>query len=190
MIPYLGMETTGIKAKNQYELYMLLNPEAASGDVSAIENKINEVLQNHNAQIERSDKFSKKDLAYSMQGFGYAYQASVYFFAPPEAIEEIKAELKTSDIGFLRAMVTKVQPRKAKKAPRRKAKSKVSEEELNKAIEKTERKAEAAEEVKPVEEKEEKEAKQEKDEKAEEKKSDGVTLDEIDKRLDEIMENL
>ncbi|MDX1608288.1 MAG: 30S ribosomal protein S6 [Candidatus Spechtbacterales bacterium] len=189
MIPYLGMETTVIKAKNQYELYMLLSPEAISGNISDIENKVSEILQSHGSQIERSDKFSKKDLAYPMKSFGYAYNASIYFFASPDKIEEIKTELKLSDIDFLRIMVTRVQPRKPKKAPRRKAKPKVSEEDLDKAIEKTEKKAEAAEKAKEGKEKSEEKPKK-KEEKVKKETDDGVTLDDIDKRLDEIMENL
>lgn len=187
-------ETTTIKPKNSYELYMLLSPASIDGDVSAVEETIGKILQKHGAQIERSDRFAKKNLAYNMQKFGYAYAASVYFFAPTESIKEITAELNTSEIQFLRIMITKAEKRmKMPSKPRRtkpKPKTQETEVEIPEPEAKEETPVPAAE--KAPEKPESSAAKKEttKESEATETDVDKVTLDDIDKRLDEIMEQL
>ncbi|MEX0878017.1 MAG: 30S ribosomal protein S6 [Candidatus Spechtbacterales bacterium] len=191
MIPYLSMSDTIIKPKKSYELYMLLSPASFDGDVSGVEEAVGKILQKHGAQIERSDRFTKKDLAYNIQKFGYAYAASVYFFAPTESIEEITTELNTSDIEFLRILITKAQKRPKISTKPRRTKPKQNTEEMSK--EKV-----AVTEANPKKEEvaskntDEPNTKKEQNQKNEDKEPDGdkITLDDIDKRLDEIMEQL
>lgn len=187
-------QETTIKPKNSYELYVLLSPSAIEGDLSAVEEKISQILQKHSAQIERSEKFTKKDLAYPIQKSTYAYAANIYFFAPAESIEAIQTDLNTEGIPLLRFLISKIDKRaKAASAPRR-TRRKPAEASAGKRV------ATAAEkelqQPKAVEEKKEEEPqKAEKTEKAKEtvkkeEDEDKVTLEEIDKRLDEIMEQL
>jgi len=184
------MSDITIKPKNSYELYMLLSPASFDGDVSGVEETIGKILQKHGAQIERSDRFTKKDLAYNIQKFGYAYAASVYFFAPTESIKEITAELNTSEIEFLRILITKTQKRSnISLKPRRTKPKQKTEDELKEKETTTESKPEkevTSEKIADTGAKEEQNQKNTNKEPDENK----ITLDDIDKRLDEIMEQL
>jgi len=174
------MSEATIKPKTSYELYMLLNPASVSGNISEIEETIGKILQKHLAQIERSEKFSKKDLAYSIQKFNYAYAANIYFFAPAKAIDEIQKELNTSEIPFLRFMISKIEKKAKTSKPTRRTRIKpIIEKEAEKTTVLPSTDTETSKDV----------IKKSKEVTVNDDK-DKVTLEEIDKRLDEIMEQL
>lgn len=186
------MAETTIKPKNSYELYMLLSPSAIEGDISAVEEKISQILQKHSAQIERSEKFAKKDLAYPIQKSTYAYAANIYFFAPAESIKAIQDNLNTEDIPLLRFLVSRVDTRaKAAPSPRR-TRQKPEAAEGKRIATAAEKELQQPKVAKEAEEKEPQKIEKVKEsaKKDTEEDKDKVTLEEIDKRLDEIMEQL
>lgn len=176
------METTKVaddstETKTSYELHILLDSAVANTDINALEKKLQEMLEKNGAQNINMGKFVKKQLAYPINKNTIAYSAVISFTSQPNLISNIDAELKISEIIFLRYMITKASKATKRKSIRTKKfiskdialKEKVDIVSKDTIIEKEQEKPKIKDSV------------------GEDKK---VTLDDIDKRLDEIMGNL
>ncbi|MEX0870025.1 MAG: 30S ribosomal protein S6 [Candidatus Spechtbacterales bacterium] len=189
------MEETATKIKHLYDLHMLISPSSVDADISNVEQKLNDIIQGHGGVIERADKFTKRTLAYPIKNHVYAYGSDIYFRIEPSAIDEITAELKISGLEILRFMILKDDQESRSKKPKKKRRekpvrtkekvtTKQKDEEIEKVVEGEKTTATAEKDsVKTKKKKTKEKSETETDE-------DKMTLDDIDKRLDEIMENL
>lgn len=165
------------ETKTSYELHILLDSAVANTDINALEKKLQEMLEKNGAQNINMGKFVKKQLAYPINKNTIAYSAVISFTSQPNIISNINAELKISEIIFLRYMITK-----ARKATKRK--SIRTKKFINKDITLKEKVDIVSKDITIEQEQEKPKIK---DSIIEDKK---ITLDDIDKRLDEIMGNL
>jgi ribosomal protein S6 len=166
------------EARSFYELYMLLSTSATDKNITELENNVSRVLENSGAEITKKDKIVKRNLAYPIKGLESAYAGSIFFYSTPAKIANIKVGLNDAETGFLRLMIAKTSPEKLK--ARRTPKVKEADlERIHKKLEHaTQEKVYMDTEPRRVSIK-----------KPAEKKGK-MSIEEIDKKLDEIMGNL
>jgi len=169
------MPDIAVKNKVLYETFIYLDPKAIGTDISATEEKIKELLEKHGGEIKKAGKFTKVEFAYPVKKNHIGYAASFYFETSPESLDEIRAELKTSEINILRFMINRTleirQPKKHK--------TNIEVPEIPDFDKKKERKKEV-----------ESYASKPEPQKTDDKEGDSkhkTTLEDIDRRLDEIM---
>lgn len=168
--------TTTTETQNKgsfYDLYILLKATAADLQITELEKNIKTLIEKHSGKIDKIERFVKKNLAYTMDGVNSGYAGSIYFWVEGDKIEEIKSGLKEMEENFLRFMITKSSPAIfKKKIPTREIVEKL--EEATK--QKTQEKVGTAVEPQQVS--------------TEKTKEDKISIEDIDKKLDEIMGNL
>ena len=156
-----------------YDLYILLKATSLDLKITELEKNIKELIEKHGGKIDKVEKFVKKSLAHTMNGLDSAYAASIYFWIEAENIEKIKNELKEINENFLRFMITKYNPQTLKKKiPTREVVEKLEEATKQKIQEKMGTIAKSQQIN------------------AEKIKEDKISIEDIDKKLDEIMNNL
>jgi len=156
-----------------YDLYILLKATAADLHITELEKNIKILIEKYGGKIDKVERFVKKDLAYTMNGLDSAYAASIYFWVEGEKIEEIKNELREIDENFLRFMITKSSPKMLKK----KIPSADVVERLEEVTkQKTQEKVGTVAEPQQISTEKTKKAK--------------ISIEDIDKKLDEIMGSL
>lgn len=167
-------ESTKPKKKGSfYDLYILLKATNPDLQITELEKNIKTLIEKHTGKIDRVEKFVKKNLAYTMNGLDSAYAASIYFWVEKKKIEKIKNELKEMDENFLRFIITKSNPiMLKKKILSRKIVEKL--EEVTK--QKTQEKVGNVVEPQQISSEKTKESK--------------ISIEDIDKKLDEIMGSL
>lgn len=183
----LGAAAEEKKSKVLYNLYVLAVPTLTEGDFNAIQNKITEALEKYQANIERTEKFNRRDLAYPIKKYSRAYEMNIYFWMEPRYIKNTENTLATIEKNnILRYILTKEEPRQLRQRKPagftkkmrvytpKDADSQIISENHNAEQETKTRK-------KVLNETEGKKTTHEKER---------VTLDDIDKKLDEIMGNL
>lgn len=173
-------EEVEVKEKMPYEAYILLKPSILDTDISVIETKIDEVLQNNGAIVKNREKFTKKNLSYAIKKTNHGYAGTISFAMNAENLNSVEKEFKVSELPILRIMITKTLPLKVKKT--RKLRETIEADKVS-----------TVKEQKPLSIDENEKPKSDVKVNAEIKKiksKDKVTLEDIDKRLDEIMENL
>lgn len=187
-------ELQATKNKVSYELYMLMSPITGEEDLGKLKDNIVKILEDKQAHVQKVSQFVRSELAYPINKDRSAYVSTMKFVADPEVIEEIKRLIDLLDIKPMRYLVTKEEKRKEEKRRRVKPtteslvqekltdnKEKVSDKKL----EETQGEARVSDSTDTS-----KEAKTQEQESLESEKEEKVTLDDIDKKLDEIMGNL
>lgn len=162
--------------QRQYEFIFILSPELGEKDINSFEQEVEKDIKNLGGNLKKQGKIERRDLAYPIKKFQSAYYLVINFLLNPEKIEELSAVFKHKKevLRFIFTFIeepsfVKAKERKKKKKP----KSKLERfEEVAKEI--SEEELETAKEI----------VKKKKKEKKEEKK---IKLEEIDKKLDEIL---
>ena len=158
-----------------YDLYIILSPTIIDENISTLENTIKTIIEKNEGKIEKTNKFIKKELIHAVQGSRSAYSSSVYFWMEPEKIENVQNEIKELEQDILRFMLIKTTPEIFKtKTITRAVVDKIERE----SEERIRGKVGSVSEPTKIS-----------TEKSVETK-DRVTLDDIDKQLDEIMDTL
>ncbi|MEX2008045.1 MAG: 30S ribosomal protein S6 [Candidatus Spechtbacterales bacterium] len=181
-------EKQAAQNKRLYELYALLNPQQDDASIERAREELVKILERHNANIERFSPFTKTNLAYPMNKVTTAYGGSISFWMQPDQVESVEEELKVSEGAILRTLLSKNEPKAIKvstRKPRTLHEKAVKEEATGSAegiliaVPKEETPATAA-------------AQPETKERSKEKDQDDqkVTLEDIDRKLDEIMGDL
>lgn len=155
------------KNMNLYELTYLITPKKTSDETEKFNKKIISLLKEAGATLYKMNDPKKRKLAYKINNFGEAYLASIDLDIGSEKIKIIEEKLKReSDIlRFLIISKDKLEEEKEEKGMNKKIKDTDKEKDKEKV-------------------KKEK-VKKEKDKKS--KKEDKVKLNEIDKKIDEIL---
>jgi ribosomal protein S6 len=169
------------KNKVLYELYTLIDATKDEAGLEQAREGIVSVLEKHHANIERVSSFVKTPLAYPIRKAQFAYGGSIYFWAQPGTLGNITSELRLHNETAMRTLISKVEHKISKKRVRRPALSTVAAQETapasatplsNTPAEPSES---AHKQTVPT---------------SADNESDKVTLDDIDKKLDEIMGEL
>lgn len=166
------MLDTAVKNKALYEVFIYLGPEAVNADISSVEGKIRGLLEKHGAEIKKAGKFTKTEFVYPINKNQIGYSAGFYFETEPSSLEEIGTDLKTSDINILRFMIGKAKEISQPKVRARK----IVVPEIPEFDKESSRKEESEKRPKP-----------EKAKTKEDEEKQRTTLEDIDKKLDEIM---
>lgn len=185
------------KDKISYDIYVLMSPTTSKEGLARTRDDITKILEDSGAQIKRSDQFSKSHLAYPIEKNATAYTASIQFLAAPDTIHEIRKTIDLLEEGPLRYLISKeakkiIQKKRRKKPAHLLEKTSFQTEKNTQKQDETSDKNTSSEAMKDAEgaEKIESFHAKEEPEKIVAPKEDKVTLDDIDKKLDEIMGNL
>lgn len=185
------------KDKVSYDIHVLMSPTTSEEGLTRTRDDITKILEDSGAHIKRSNQFSKSHLAYPIEKNSTAYTASIQFLAAPDTIHEIRKTIALLEEGPLRYLLSK-EPKKIIQKNRRRKPAHLLEKTPFQAEKNIQKGYEAGDEntspemVKDAEgvEKTESFHVKEESEKSVASKDDKVTLDDIDKKLDEIMGNL
>lgn len=147
-----------------YELTYIISSEITSEEAEVIAKDISSFIQSKEGVIIKSEKPVPKTLSFPIKKMGSGYFANIEFQAEPERIKEIQENLR-KDEKILRHMINIKKPAKIQKERRAKKEPAFTISQPEKIETKQETSAE------PVEKRPEKK----------------VELEEIDKKLDEIL---
>ena len=157
-----------VAEKQAYELYLMVKPTASEQELEAIRQAIVAALEKRNGMVQSAEQFKKETLAQPIRKTSFAYVANISFWIDAQNANALSEDLKVVPGDILRWLISKEAPKKAESTkPARVRKPRV---EVAAPATKEAPKAEAA--TSPL------------------KDEEQVTLEDIDKKLDEIMGNL
>ena len=154
------MEKEGLK---KYELTLIISPKTGEDNIAFIEKEIEDNIKKSEGEVKKMEKPKKQELSYPIKKFVSAYYLTIDFLLFPEKIKELLSSLKFKKeiIRYSVLAVPGEKAHKAKKINKPKAISKKETKEIK----------EGAQNIK----------------KTSEKKRKKIKLEEIDKKLDEIL---
>jgi len=172
-------ETNPQKTGSFYDLYMLVGADTTSDQLNKTEQDVKNLIEKNFGTIKKDGRFVKKDLAYPIQKITVAYVASIYFWMEPDKAQILKTELSQQlKDSFLRFILTKTTDKILETNMPSERKLKAIDEQLEKIEQATKEKVGTAVEPKKIS-----------TEKPREEK-ERITIEDIDKKLDEIMGEL
>ena len=89
-----------------YELGVILNPEASEEETRAVMDRVEQVIANHGGQIVRVNQWGRRRLAYPIQRHRDGVYVFIDMILTPETVSELERTLKVSET-VLRHMVKK-----------------------------------------------------------------------------------
>jgi small subunit ribosomal protein S6 len=89
-----------------YELGVILSPEASEEETRAIMDRVEQVVANHGGQIVRVNQWGRRRLAYPIQRHRDGVYVFIDMILTPETVSELERTLKVSET-VLRHMVKK-----------------------------------------------------------------------------------
>lgn len=101
-----------------YELMYILDPTLDEDASSALVGKIEELMSKQGVQLEKTEPWGKRRLAYPIDGHWDGNYVLSYFDAPPGAISEMERRLRNTD-GILRFLTVRLDEEQAKLARRK-----------------------------------------------------------------------
>ena len=155
---------------NQYELLYIVPTRYTDDELNPIKQKVRQIIESENGKIFLEDNLGKKKLAYPIKKIFQGYYLLCHFDLEGSALKKINRDLQLSD-EIIRYIVVKFEPKTAVKLEKIK-------EGMKSIYDIHEDREFAA--PKPVYE----EPKKEK-----EKEQEKVNLEDLDKKLDEIIKN-
>jgi small subunit ribosomal protein S6 len=81
----------------KYEIMLILPAEADDKVVSAVTDRISQVIGQHGGQLGKVDKWGKRRLAYELNRQPEGFYVVVEFDAEPEAVKELDRVLALAD---------------------------------------------------------------------------------------------
>lgn len=173
------------KNKTLYELYVLIDADKDEAALEQTREEMVKILEKHHANIERVSPFIKKSLAYPIHRAQFAHSGSIYFWAQPETLNSITTELQLNTELAMRTLISKVEHKITIKKQRRPALIGAALAPTPSPTAHSTEPAMLNKEKQPAERPQEQPVSS-----ASDADSDKVTLDDIDKKLDEIMGEL
>jgi ribosomal protein S6 len=160
-----------VAEKQAYELYLMVKPTASEQELENIRQAIVGALEKRHGMVQRADQFKKEQLAQPVRKIGFAYISTISFWIDAQSATLLEEDLKVVEGDIMRWLITKDLPKKAESTkPARVRKPRVEvASPVATATPEAPKKEAAASAMKEEEQ---------------------VTLDDIDKKLDEIMGNL
>ncbi len=93
---------------NYYETLYLVRPDLGEEDISKIQQKLDDSLAAHEAEIIRSDKWSERSLAYEVQDHAKGVYYIIIYKALPGVVAALERHLKFYNTDVLRFMTVKI----------------------------------------------------------------------------------
>ncbi|MDX1535637.1 MAG: 30S ribosomal protein S6 [Candidatus Spechtbacterales bacterium] len=188
--PAKEAEKTKTTEENYYEFYLVVSPEAINDNSSEIEKVFESILVKHGAEVKRRERFAKNELAYPIKKTLFAYIGSFYFVVNPNKVTAIKEDIRNSDIDILRWIVVSTEEKTTTQDTIKMHSLEEELEEVEKKVEKV-AKEEKTDQGNDQDNKTSKsKAKKKTEEESDEDDDESSTIENIDKKLDEIMSNL
>ena len=95
-----------MRARN-YELVMMLSPEATEDEVSATVGRVHDFITNKGGSVEEHQAWGLRRLAFPVSGFREGNYMLTHFALNTDVVAELNSSLKASEDVF-RFLVTKV----------------------------------------------------------------------------------
>lgn len=149
-----------------YELLCLVSNEFSEDEVKPIQEKVNKIITERKGKITKNEDWGKKRLAYPIKHFGYGYYNLVEFDMDGEEVSKVNKDLRMMSELLRHQIVTKKVKTVEEIAKEKEIKEKIAVKAA-KAEEKEEEKETAKEEA---------------------KKGDKIELEDLDDKLDKILE--
>ncbi|HHV62844.1 MAG TPA: 30S ribosomal protein S6 [Firmicutes bacterium] len=89
-----------------YEVMFILKPDLEEDATSAIVTKFEDLIKNGGGEIEKTDRWGKRRLAYEIDGFNEGYYVLIDFKAEAGVAGELERVLKITD-GVIRFLITR-----------------------------------------------------------------------------------
>ena len=102
-----------------YELMCILDPNLDEEGLNALTGKIDEVMTKEGIEVEKTEPWGKRRLAYAIKGNWEGNYILSYLNAEPEAVSEMERRLRVTE-GVLRFLTVRMDEQRAK-MERRKA---------------------------------------------------------------------
>ena len=109
-----------------YETLYVVRPDIKEEELSKIQQKLNEALSAHEAEIIKSDKWAQRELAYEIKDYSRGVYYIIIFTALPGAIAELERHLRFYNTDVLRFITVAISDNAAKRRkplPRAKVKA-------------------------------------------------------------------
>ncbi len=98
-----------------YETLYVVRPDIKEEELSKIQQKLNEALSAHEAEIIKSDKWAQRELAYEIKDYSRGVYYIIIFTALPGAIAEIERHLRFYNTDVLRFITVAISENAAKR---------------------------------------------------------------------------
>jgi small subunit ribosomal protein S6 len=82
----------------RYEAMFVVDSMAAAKDFQSVRSHIHRILEKASAEIQASDRWDERKLAYDLKGVKRGTYILTYFLCPPENIKELNQQLQLSDV--------------------------------------------------------------------------------------------
>ncbi|MCK5459775.1 30S ribosomal protein S6 [Candidatus Parcubacteria bacterium] len=155
-----------------YEILYIVPNKYSETEIKAVDEKIDSILTDNKAAIIKTDHWGKKKLAYPIKHYDYGYYTLIIFSAAESAIAKITEKLNLNQ-DIIRFQIVK----EIKKSPIIKGKKKIKTIKPSVLVKKEESEAKI-EKPKEIKKEEEKGI----------KKEEKIKIDDLDKKLDELLE--
>lgn len=177
--------------QKQYELTFILSPELEEKGLNSIEQEIEKEIKNLGGDLKKKGKPEKRSLAYPIKNFQSGYSLVITFLFNPEKLQELFSIFKHKE-EMLRYIVTST-PEEPSRAPakaledRKKTVEDEKKPESKASQPRAEKLKKLAEEVTKEVTEEEIETIKKAEKKKKEKPKEKPKIEDIDKKLDEIL---
>ncbi len=100
--------------RRDYELGFILNPEVSEEQTSAILERIERIVKNHDGQVVKVDQWGRRRLAYPIEHHRDGYYVFIDMISTPETVVELDRTLKVSE-EVMRHLVKRRDPKAVQK---------------------------------------------------------------------------
>lgn len=171
-----------------YEILFIVPNKFTIEELKPILEKIKKIITDNGGEITYSEKWGNKKLAYKIHGFSHGYYNLFEFDAPSEKANQINNIIKM-DNDIIRHLIIAKEKRSADEILSEKKIEKARRDASRKENEAKEAKNEPKRKVKaPTEKKKEEVSAKKPEEEKQEKDKKKVSLDDLDDKLDKILE--
>lgn len=92
------------QVENSYEVMFIIKPLEDDDKISATIDKFEKLITDNNGNIDKTDRWGKKHLAYQIDDFDDGIYVLITFTATPKAVKELDRVMKIDD-NILRHMI-------------------------------------------------------------------------------------
>lgn len=163
----MDKESQNTKNERMYGLYIMIGQSANETEIKKIQTGIEGIVEKSGGKIIQSSECVKKELSFPIQKNIYAHITTIYFDIEPESIQKILSSIKGIEGPLIRHILTK--------------EAQIQSEEEIQEVQETQEAQETSDVI---------EQKKETASKSETQTQPKVSIDDIDKKLDEIMGNI
>ncbi|MEW6145598.1 MAG: 30S ribosomal protein S6 [Thermodesulfobacteriota bacterium] len=98
-----------------YETLYVVRPDIKEEELAKIQQKLNEALSAHEAEVIKSDKWAQRELAYEIKDYGRGVYYIIVFSALPGAVAELERHLRFYNTDVLRFITVAISENAAKR---------------------------------------------------------------------------